>query len=421
MNFYIESIYIGEFDVQSGPLIRYIATNNNDLQEKIQQHFEEWKEFFIPETELTGKFVSIPLGNQHQILSHAIEHRDDKYERKKIVFNVAIIVSKLIYKEYRDSLKFNIEKIANYMLKIEKLHRFLTNSPIKNLINFIDHIFNKLTNDNKVVLLQENNICYLYFEKKIQKQSHIGLKDIILRTKKLKKKMGEYRKTDYFGYIVLINMEGQTLLSDLIFNVFYFLKDRYSQYPKNNFTINRSLEFEIHSSLFSLTEMTAFILEFIEDLHQKNLVFIVESVKNSCFYHFPKHIGLCSSKSYIKMFKDFIEGLEIDLHSFKPQIETLFLFLVNAFQGMVTAGQVLMTLQQGRDVEEVEDLNKFFALFIYFNTLKDKLVKKHEYLYFNYVATAAGDVCAGMWLVGASTHLAFAKLNQSLSLNPPPR
>lgn len=26
-------------------------------------------------------------------------------------------------------------------------------------------------------------------------------------------------------------------------------------------------------------------------------------------------------------------------------------------------------------------------------------------------ATAAGDVCAGMWLVGASTHLAFCNLH----------
>lgn len=30
-------------------------------------------------------------------------------------------------------------------------------------------------------------------------------------------------------------------------------------------------------------------------------------------------------------------------------------------------------------------------------------------------ATAAGDVCAGMWLVGASTHLAFGKLIQYLT------
>ncbi len=35
-------------------------------------------------------------------------------------------------------------------------------------------------------------------------------------------------------------------------------------------------------------------------------------------------------------------------------------------------------------------------------------------------ATAAGDVCAGMWLVGASTHLAFGKsfLSRHTSLAP---
>ena len=33
-------------------------------------------------------------------------------------------------------------------------------------------------------------------------------------------------------------------------------------------------------------------------------------------------------------------------------------------------------------------------------------------------ATAAGDVCAGMWLVGASTHLAFVVCTISLHIFP---
>ena len=381
MRFHIEAIYIGEFDIHAGPQVRYLATDNTKFKETILKHFEAWNEFFIPEIELTNKFVRIPIDPEHSVLSYAIEYRNDVYERKKIVFNIGIVVLDLVYKLYRPALKKNMEKLAEYLLKLEKTEFLITEVDKSRLISTINHIYKRLTQDDKVILLQENHLCYLYFDKPNKTFPSINLKKIVLRTKKLDN-IEEYYTTSYLQYVILLHLNKETRISYLIEAVFDFLKDKFEHFSKNDFSFSKDADYEIHSSLCSSSDLVAFILEVISQLNESQKLYVVDAIEPKQFYYFPKaNINYCHRLSYFKQFTDFLDELSVDINLTEEDIKDTFYFLLEHFDGIHNAAHVLSDLKRYNRSIPTRDIVTIFTYFIYFNTIKEKIIKKKEYYY----------------------------------------
>lgn len=385
MRFHIEAIYIGEFDIHAGPQVRYLATDNIKFKEMILRHFDAWNEFFIPEIELTSKFVRIPLDNDHSVLSYAIEYRNDVYERKKIVFNIGILVTDSVYKLYRTALKKNMEKLAQYWLKLEKSDFFITHTDKSQLISMVNHIYIRLTQDDKVILLQENHLCYLYFDKPPKTTRHTNLKKIVLKTRKLDN-IQEYYRTNYLQYVILLNMHSQTHVTQLIEAVFQFLKQKFEGFPKNDFAFSKEANYEIHSKLVSSSDLVTYILEIIDQMHDAQQLYVVNTVELKQYYYFPKtNVSYCHKLAYFKQFIDFLQDLSISVNDTEENIKIMFEFLIEQFDGTQTAQQILSELQKDDNDEINYDVRTLFMYFVYFNSLKDRIVKKKEYYYIDTV------------------------------------
>ncbi len=180
-NFKVEAIYFAEFDIHAGPLIRFLSCNEK-LKEQIKRNFEEWKEFFIPEIELCRKFIRIFMEKDYSVLAHAVQKKSERYERKKIVFSLVFVVRDAVYEKYKESFKVNLNKLAEYLSDLELSESFISRNKRKDLRLMIDFMYQRLNKDDKLVLLNNNILCYIYFNEKKEKITQNQNKKKILKT-----------------------------------------------------------------------------------------------------------------------------------------------------------------------------------------------------------------------------------------------
>lgn len=394
MSFEIKGLYLGEFDVNLGPHIKYIKTNPPSYIQAVRRNFETWHNFLIPEQELCQNFVQINIDPEYSVVSWAVQYLSEIYERKKIEFNVAFIVSEQTYRKYRSSLKRNLKMLANYLLELEKKEFVISRKDSDDLVLIFEHIYDMLASgeasQGTLVILKYNMLCFLRFEKESQKTKKIEKDQIVLVSKAIDPPEKVF-ESNYLRYLALKEIENFRTVEQIRDGFFKQFVNELKEHPELGYAFgmeaNRPTEDgaqtkserKPRSERKVLKSMCQFIDDYILELRQKQQIYVINPFENELSYRVAldaqlifKFINDCSN--FILCIKNVDESHEENVKSF---LYTLMTFMQSMFCPSKVLEIVRKTIPNAK-----EDWPFFFKIFLLYCNLKGKLhiVTEHYYL-----------------------------------------
>ena len=395
MSFEIKGLYLGEFDVNLGPHIKYIKTNPPSYIQAVRRNFETWHNFLIPEQELCQDFVQISIDADYSVVSWAVQYLSEIYERKKIEFNVAFIVSEQTYQKYRGSLKRNLKMLANYLLELEKKEFVISRKDSDDLVLIFEHIYDMLASgeasQGTLVILKYNMLCFLRFEKETQKSRKLEKDQIVLVSKAIDPPEKIF-ESNYLRYLALKEIENFRSVEQIRDGFFKQLLNELKENPELGyaFGIETNRPTEDGSSLKGerkprnekkiLKNMCQFIDEYILELRQKQHIYVINPFENDVSYRIAldsqaifKFINDCSN--FIVCIRNVDESHEENAKSF---LYTLLTFMQSMFCPIKVLEIVRKTIPTAK-----EDWPFFFKVFLLYCNLKGKLHVVTEHYYIN--------------------------------------
>ena len=241
------------------------------------------------------------------------------------------------------------------------------------LKNMIELIFERLKEDDKLILINNNSLCYLYFnKKKVKKEFSINDKKIFKTI--FLENLEEFYEKDYFEYLVVKNIENSSLVSEVIFKFDDEVKK--IKLSKKEFLVKN----------WDIKDRIKFVYEFLYRLKKEKKIFLVGKIETNQYYILKKNNDFNQVKIFKKYFfefQKFLKELNIIFSFEKEDFKILFKSLINIFDGERTFCELIQFMHKNEKLVNFnkKDLNEFFNYFIYFGLLKKILKKKKEYFF----------------------------------------
>ncbi len=118
-------VFLADFHVTQGPRIR-IRVNDADKEADLThlvENFDQISAYVIPKPQLEKRVISLNV-RKVKVLGFPVIIEDKQYERNQFIFNVCFVV---YFWSRSAQFESAIRKLADYLVILEKEHRFLSN------------------------------------------------------------------------------------------------------------------------------------------------------------------------------------------------------------------------------------------------------------------------------------------------------
>lgn len=228
MTISVKAVFVGQFHIVHGPQILYLKCDDSTMTAMITANFRRWHDYYIPELPLCEQVIKIDLDELNAVVSCAIQHRSDTYERKKIEFNIALVLPRSQSESYDQQLNRNIRALANHLLCLEKQFSTVLKGDVS---DFVDFIYEQFRNgENEFLIVKNKSMCVINFGQTVNSMPESIEDQIVLLKKEAKNAIKTSTfSNDFYTEVIYESLKNGMKVKDFLTNF-----ARLAKRPKEN-------------------------------------------------------------------------------------------------------------------------------------------------------------------------------------------